>query len=302
VQIHEGQIALICSYSYYRAHILNLFIKQFQKEFPHSEILLWAYDKVHNDLANYTVGSGGGDRLPNLKHLSNLANSKYLLAIDDDVYITSGKLSSLIKAHSKNKHTLVMQPALDKRGYYTFPITVFGFRRGFKVTNFTEVGPVIFCEKKSFNILFIDDFKPRGVGLEWYWASRFSKACLIGINFSVRILHSQKPGKSDYPEESEFLNRIIKHYNIKNFPPLPPEALRLLIRFTEKFLTFSKTLTVDNFRAKDFALFDPKKVYIFSLRRLYFYLPCKHLVNWSPFKLVITQKCPECGLVLALSR
>lgn len=296
-----NSITLICSYSFYRAHILTIFISQFKKEFPDGIILLLAYDKTHPDLKSYTVGERRGDRLPNLRLLAELAETKYLLSIDDDVYITHGNLTLLVETFKREKNVILIQPALDKRGYYTFPINLSVFSNRFKNTGFVEAGPALFCEKKSFSELFIDKFDPRGVGIEWYWSRQFAKQYQIGIHYGVRILHCIKPGSNKYPKEGEFLQRVIKNYHIKNFPPNRPEVQRILIRFIEKFLDFSRMFTVDNSLLKNYALFNPRRVYFFSFRRLFFYLPCHHLANDYPFKLLLLKKCPECKWVLSLS-
>ena len=162
---------------------------------PHlRHVALWALDDVDPTLAPHTVGTGLQPRLALLnlleRHAGSTAEEVLLLAVDDDVRISTRVLSRFIKASVVADLDLA-QPAHATRSHASWD---FNRRRAYTLirwTSFVEAGPLVLFSTKGRQACFpLDESLGMGWGVEIGWS--LAEQLSLGIIDAAPMVHSGK--------------------------------------------------------------------------------------------------------------
>ena len=164
----------------------------------------WALDEPDRSLAECTVGTGQGLRLPLLNETIARAPGRtdWLIVSDDDVVFTRGSLVSLLGVCRRAGFDLAQPARSDDNRSRAFNVAhdITRARRlsQARLTTFVEIGP-LFVVSPAWRDLIVPFPAERGMGwgLELEWHSLYLQGCRLGIVDAVRVAHLGTPG-GDY--------------------------------------------------------------------------------------------------------
>ncbi len=169
-------------------------------------IAWWALDEVVDELAPWTVGSGGGARLVLLNEILRRRPAEgWLVVSDDDVVFAQGDVVGLVSLCDRARLDLA-QPARSDSGA-DHEITVGRRLSRARRTSFVEVGPLFVVGRRWRDcIVPFPEERGMGWGLELEWFALHRQGCRLGIVDQVRIRHEGTRGEA-YDVERE-ISRI----------------------------------------------------------------------------------------------
>lgn len=161
----------------------------------------WALDEPDETLAEYTVGTGQGLRLPLLNETIARVPGRtdWLVVSDDDLVFTRGSLVSLLDMCKRAGFDLAQPARSDDNRTYEFnvahDITRARNLSRARLTTFVEIGP-LFVVSPSWRERIVPFPAERGMGwgLELEWYSLYLQGCRLGIVDAVRVKHLGTPG------------------------------------------------------------------------------------------------------------
>jgi hypothetical protein len=180
----------------------------------------WALDEVVDDLAELTVGSGPGEKLPLLNEIQRRIEPPqgWLVVTDDDVTFDRGDVVRLVSLCRRLGLDLA-QPARSDRGgghEITFARRLSVARR----TTFVEIGPVFAIGPRwRDRIVPFPEELGMGWGVELDWLDLHKEGCLLGIVDAVRVRH-EGPLAEDYDGEW-YLRRLRDDLNARGIEHWP---------------------------------------------------------------------------------
>jgi hypothetical protein len=187
--LEPASVALLAVYRHENVPILRTLLAQLP---PGAEVRLWALDRVHDDLAELTFGSGPGGRLDLLNTLAGgLAQSPEALVIaDDDVEIVGGTLRRLVRAGSALGFDL-FQSAHVAGSASAFSFTRVRPLSFARETLFVEQGPLVVVSRKAQRALL--PF-PSDLGMGWgielrWWRAAKESGLRLGVVDAVSMRH-----------------------------------------------------------------------------------------------------------------
>ena len=156
----------------------------------------WALDDVSDDLAQYTVGQGAGEKFTLLNEIIDYASldNGWLVVADDDVAFVRGSAAHLIRACSVAELALA-QPAQVSTGWPSHEITLSRALSVARTTTFVEIGP-LFVVAPSCRDRIVPFPLQRGMGwgLELEWHELLEHRCRLGIVDAVTVKHLRPIG------------------------------------------------------------------------------------------------------------
>ena len=173
-----------------------------QAEELRGEVRLWALDRTHPELAQWTLGSGPGGRFQHINRLLAEHHSGPVVVFDDDVAFSEGGLRQLLGLIDIYGFDLA-QPAHGPGSAHTYN---FNRRRPLtaaRETNFVEIGPIFVVAAKA-----VDRFLPfpeiglMGFGTEASWYRHHLAGARLGIIDGTEIVH-QGAVSEDYSDVVE---------------------------------------------------------------------------------------------------
>jgi hypothetical protein len=164
----------------------------------------WALDESDETLAEYTVGTRGGQRLSLLNETIARVpvETEWLIVSDDDLVFTHGGLVSLLDWCRRAGFDLAQPARSDDNRTQEFnvahDITRARSLSRARLTTFVEIGP-LFVIGPSWRQRIVPFPEDRGMGwgLELDWFSLYEQGCRLGVVDSVRVAHTGTPG-GDY--------------------------------------------------------------------------------------------------------
>lgn len=158
----------------------------------------WALDHVVEDLAEWTVGSGGGARLALLNEAvrRTRAPDGRLVVSDDDLVFVRGDVVELVALCARAGFDLA-QPARADSGV-DHEITAARRLSLARRTSFVEIGPLFVVGRRwRDRIVPFPEERGMGWGLELEWFDLHEQGCILGIVDAVRVRHEGARGE-DY--------------------------------------------------------------------------------------------------------
>ena len=156
----------------------------------------WALDEVVDDLANVTVGSGSGARLPLLNEtlLRSGCSDGWLVVSDDDVVFDRGDVHELVSLCARAGLDLAQPARSDKE--LDHGITAAHRLSLARRTSFVEIGP-LFAVGPGWRDRIVPFPAERGMGwgLELEWHELHREGCALGIVDAVRVRHMGERGE-----------------------------------------------------------------------------------------------------------
>lgn len=176
----------------------------------------WALDEVVEDLADVTVGSGPGAKLPLLNEILRRIGSTqgWLVASDDDVVFTRGDVVALVALCQRAGLDLAQPARSDTAPDHS--ITVARRRSRARRTSFVEIGPMFVVGPgwRSRIVPFPEE-RGMGYGLELEWLDLHRAGCALGIVDAVRLRHEGLRGE-DYDDAHE-IDRVHEELASRGF-------------------------------------------------------------------------------------
>lgn len=158
----------------------------------------WALDEVAAEVAEFTIGSGAGEKFPLLNEIieRSAVERGWIVVADDDVVVSRGNLVELVSICAIAGFALA-QPAHAPASTFSHPITL---SRPFSVartTAFVEIGPLFVvaptCQDR---IVPFPSTRGMGWGLELEWHQLRECGCSLGIVDMVSVTHLGRVGAS----------------------------------------------------------------------------------------------------------
>jgi hypothetical protein len=164
----------------------------------------WALDDAGHGIADMTVGSGPGQRLPLLNETLSRADAEdgWVVVSDDDVVFQRGDVTELVSLCHQAGLDLAQPARTDAAVDHR--ITVARRLSTARRTSFVEIGPV-FAVGPGWRdaILPFPEERGMGWGLELDWFALHERGCALGIVDAVRVRHEGSRGEHyDYRSEA----------------------------------------------------------------------------------------------------
>lgn len=150
----------------------------------------WALDEVAPELADVTVGVGGGEKLPLLDEILRQTGltRKWLVVADDDVVFTRGEVVGLTTICARARLDLA-QPARSDTNV-DHAITSSRRLSIARRTTFVEMGPLFVVGPDWLDrVVPFPEWRGMGWGLELDWLDLLRQGCRLGIVDIVRVRH-----------------------------------------------------------------------------------------------------------------
>lgn len=165
----------------------------------------WALDAVVDDLAEITVGTGAGARLPLLNEILSRAApdpAGWLVVSDDDVTFERGNVVELVSLCTRAELDLA-QPARTDTSV-DHGITSARRLSLARRTSFVEIGPVVAIGPRwRDRIVPFPEERGMGWGLELEWHELHREGCALGVVDAIRVRHEGARGEDyDYRVEA----------------------------------------------------------------------------------------------------
>jgi hypothetical protein len=178
------------------------------------EIRLWALDRIHPDLEQFSHGAGAGARSPLLNSLlgtTDPGNFDWIIVMDDDFEFQLGSMSwFLASAHAAGLS--LAQPARGFGRYKTFRLISCDPLSIARLTSFVEIGPILAVNGAwAPKILpFPEDFA-MGWGLDILWSDLRREGLRLGVIDWVTINHLSPVGRTyDRSPEKQRLEKMLR--------------------------------------------------------------------------------------------
>ena len=160
------------------------------------KVAWWALDEIVDELAEWTVGTGAGVRLPLLNEVLRLSESSegWLVISDDDVVFDRGDVLALVSLSTHAELDLA-QPARSEKDV-DHVITAARRLSVARRTSFVEIGP-LFAVGPGWRDRIVPFPEERGMGwgLELEWHELHREGCELGIVDAVRVRHMGQRGE-----------------------------------------------------------------------------------------------------------
>jgi hypothetical protein len=191
-----ASVAFLSVYRYGNLPVLRRLLDQLPAG---AEIRLWALDRVHEDVADLTVGSGPGGRLDLLNILASelTAAPEMLVIADDDVEIVMGDLRRLVRAGSALGFDL-FQGSHAAGSASAFAVTRTRPLSFARETSFVEQGPLLLLSARAQRALLpfpADLGMGWGIELRWWRAAR-ELGLRLGVVDAVSMRHFRGAGRT----------------------------------------------------------------------------------------------------------
>lgn len=180
---------------------------------------LWAIDGPAPGLARWTVGEGPGarsDLLNSLLARASLTDDCYVIVSDDDVRLTKGCLSDLLRI-VRHVGLDLAQPAHSLASSANHAVTRWEPLSLYRLTALVEIGPLfVVAPRFRSRILPFPEDSGMGWGVDLIWSSLRREGCRLGVVDAIPMTHmdfshalaSQKYAY-DRTGEVDRLNRIM---------------------------------------------------------------------------------------------
>jgi hypothetical protein len=169
----------------------------------------WALDEIPSSLAEHTVGSGAGEKLPLLNEIVERASldDGWTVAADDDVAFVRGSVTELVSVCAAARFALA-QPALAAGSAYSHEITLSRALSIARRTSFVEAGPLfVVAPSCRDRVLPFPAWRGMGWGVEFEWYELLEHGFLLGIVDMISVLH---PGPIGEFYDARRLNAAMK--------------------------------------------------------------------------------------------
>jgi hypothetical protein len=198
-QISSGA-QLVCVYRHRNRDTVAGLVAE--AEAARADVYLWALDEVPEDLVQYTVGTGPGERLELLNRLLEGARASGAVVVcDDDVSFSRGGLRRLLELTWVLGLDLA-QPAHARGSHHSHRVTRVRPGALARLTRFVEVGPlVVVAPRARKRVLPFPVDYGMGWGLDVVWSDLVEEGFRLGIVDEVRIMHHGAVGVA-YPTDS----------------------------------------------------------------------------------------------------
>jgi hypothetical protein len=143
---------------------------------------VWALDGVAPELADVTVGEGGGSRFRLLNQLIEPGDDRYLVVTDDDLELRPGDLDRLVAIAAEFDLDLC-QPGHGAGSRYSYQITRHRPFSLIRLTNFVEIGPLFVVSPRFRSVITpFPDTPGMGWGADVEWMAQRERT---GARFAV---------------------------------------------------------------------------------------------------------------------
>jgi hypothetical protein len=164
---------------------------------PDTVVRLWALDETAPRLAQWTIGSGPGLRVPLLNRCWLALPDGfdgYVVHADDDVELTRGSLQDALSlgAHARLD---IAQPAHDGRSRSSHVINAARPFTLARLTTFVEIGPIVILSPRASALTMpMPTRYGMGPGLEVEWMATAHRGLRLGVLDAVTMRHLGEPG------------------------------------------------------------------------------------------------------------
>lgn len=155
------------------------------------DVALWALDSPVDGLAELTVGSGAGLRLPLLNRAAaalDMSDDAWLVLADDDVVMRAGRVADVVQAAA----ALGLDVAQPSHGYgstHSWPLNAHRVLTLARSTRFVETGPLLVMSPRArSHCLPLPEELGMGWGSEVVWGTL--PELRTGIIDAVTIVHA----------------------------------------------------------------------------------------------------------------
>lgn len=214
----SGAVPALTLLGVYRHNNATLLLAVCDTLAAEDDIRLWALDRVHPRLEQWTRGCGPGQR-------SDLLNKLYeeqtvppdhgVLLSDDDYRFTAGDVGTFVRTATAADLD-VAQPAHDRMSRWSHWLTSARRLSLARLTTFVEIGPLVLIRPEwRSRLLPFPPSSGMGWGVDLVWSDLRHEGCRFGVVDSVRLRHLTPVTGTDEYDVDEGRGRMAAMYETR---------------------------------------------------------------------------------------